>query len=242
MKRVIYAIETMFICCLIFTGTIFSQEDYHEDKRAQVEALCDACDKPDIPGGYAVAVIKNQKVEFQKPYGYSNYEHEIPFSSSTVFDFASVAKQFTGFAIALLVEQGKISLNDDIRQYLPEVPDFGEIITIRHLLFHTSGIRDWVGLVKLSGRYKVDVITDEFLMGIVKHQRELHFKPGERFLYSNTGYFLLAQIISRVTNKSFRELTDENIFKPLEMNNTLFLDDYREIIKGRASSYKRGKS
>jgi CubicO group peptidase (beta-lactamase class C family) len=208
----------------------------------QVEAICDASYRPDVPGGYAIAVIKDGKVEFKKSYGFSNSEHDVPFTSSTVFDFASVAKQFTGFGIAILVEQGRLSLDDDIRKYLPKVADFGEKITIRHLLYHTSGIRDWVGLVKLSGRYKTDVITDDFLMEIVEHQKELNFKPGERFQYSNTGYFLLAQIISRVTNQSFREWTDENIFGPLSMNNTHFSDDYTEIIRGRASSYKRSTS
>jgi CubicO group peptidase (beta-lactamase class C family) len=209
---------------------------------AQVEALLDACEQPDTPGGYAVAIIKDGKVVFKKSYGCANCEHDIPFTSSTVFDFASVAKQFTGYAVASLVEQGQLSLDDDIRQYLPELPDFGETITVRHLLYHTSGIRDWVALVKLSGRSETDVITDEFLMNIVTHQRELNFKPGERFLYSNTGYFLLAQIVSRVTGQSFREWTDENIFDPLGMHDTLFLDDYSEIVEGRASSYKHGPS
>jgi CubicO group peptidase (beta-lactamase class C family) len=215
-------------------------ESLYEDEIAQAEAILDACDRPDLPGGYAVAIIKDGKVVFKKAYGWANCEYDIPFTSSTVFDFASVAKQFTGYAIASLVSQGKISLDDDIRQYIPELPDFGETITVKHLLYHTSGIRDWVALVKLSGRNGTDVITDEFLMNIVMHQRELNFKPGERFLYSNTGYFLLAQIVSRVTGQSFREWTDENIFEPLGMQDTLFLDDYSEIIEGRASSYKHG--
>jgi CubicO group peptidase (beta-lactamase class C family) len=219
-----------------------SREDLYEDEIAQVEALLDACDRPDTPGGYAAAIIKDGAVVFKKSYGWANCEHDIPFTSSSVFDFASVSKQFTGFAVASLVRQGKLSLDDDIRQYLPEVPDFGETITVRHLLYHTSGIRDWVGLVKLSGRYETDVITDEFLMNIVTHQRELNFTPGEQFLYSNTGYFLLAQIVSRVTGQSFREWTDENIFQPLEMDDTFFLDDYSEIVKGRASSYRYGPS
>ena len=110
---------------------------------------------------------------FKKSYGWANCEHDIPFTSSTLFDYASVSKQFTGYAIASLVRQGKLSLDDDIRQYLPEAPDFGETITVGHLLYHTSGIRDWVGLVKLSGRHETDVITDEFLMNedqlVVEH-------------------------------------------------------------------------
>lgn len=222
-----------FIISMLFTFI------YYVQGLAQVEAICDAPYNPDIPGGYAIAVLKDGKVEFKKAYGYANSEHDIPFTSSTVFDYASVAKQFTGFGIALLVDQGKLALEDDIRRYLPEVPDFGTNITIRHLLYHTSGIRDWVGLVKLSGRYKSDVITDDFLMELVTHQKDLNFVPGERFQYSNTGYFLLARIIAKVTDQSFREWTRENIFLPLGMSHTHFSDDYSEIIKGRASSYRR---
>jgi CubicO group peptidase (beta-lactamase class C family) len=207
----------------------------------QVEDLGDAAHDPDLPGGFAIAVIDKGKVDFTKSWGYASSELQVPFTTSTVFDFASVAKQFTGFGIAVLAERGELSLEDDIRDYLPELPDFGERITIRHLLHHTSGIRDWVGLVKLSGRYMNDVISDDFLMELVLQQQELNFSPGEHFQYSNTGYFLLARILSRVTGQSFREWTHENIFRPLEMNNTHFSDDYSEIIMGRASAYKRLK-
>ena len=211
----------------------------HVHSYGQVEAIGDAANDPDLPGGFAIAVINEGKVDYKKAWGYASSELEVPFTTSTVFDFASVAKQFTGFAIATLVESGALSLDDDIRKYLPEVPDFGETITIRHLLSHTSGIRDWVGLVKLSGRNMGDVITDDFLMEMVKHQQELNFSPGEQFQYSNTGYFLLARIVSQVTGESFRKWTHENIFEPLQMSRTHFSDDYSEIIRGRASSYKR---
>jgi CubicO group peptidase (beta-lactamase class C family) len=117
------------------------------------------------------------------------------------------------------------------------VPDCGSVITIDHLLHHTSGLRDWVALVKISGRYMGDTITDDFLFRLISSQKELNFPPGEEFLYSNSGYFLLAQIVSRVTKTSFRNWCEENIFKPLEMNNTHFSDDHAEIIKGRADSY-----
>jgi len=206
---------------------------------AQVEAMGDAANDPDLPGGYAIGVINKGTVDFTKAWGYASSELEVPFTTSTVFDFASVAKQFTGFGIATLVESGDLSLDDDIRNYLPELPDFGERITVRHLLYHSSGIRDWVALVKLSGRFKKDVISDDFLMEMVQNQKDLNFSPGEHFQYSNTGYFLLARILSQVTGQSFREWTDENIFHPLEMKNTHFSDDYSEIIMGRASSYRR---
>jgi len=205
----------------------------------QVEVLGNEANDPELPGGFAIGVIKVGEVDFKKAWGYASTELEVPFTSSTVFDFASVAKQFTGLGIATLVEEGALSLDDDIRIYLPWVPDFGERITIRHLLYHSSGIRDWVGLVKLSGRYKNDVISDEFLMEMVQHQKELNFSPGEQFQYSNTGYFLLARILSEVSGQSFREWTRENIFLPLGMKDSHFSDDYAEIIPGRASSYKR---
>ena len=144
----------------------------------QVEAIGDAANDPDLPGGFAIAVINEGKVDYKNAWGCASSELEVPFTTSTVFDFASVAKQFTGFAIATLLENGALSLDDNIRKYLPEVPDFGETITIRNLLYHTSGIRDWVGLVKLSGRNMGDVITVDFLMELVKHQQELNFSPG----------------------------------------------------------------
>ena len=225
------------ICLVVFPELIYSQDDSSN----QIKSLFDACDTPDFPGGFAAAVVKDGKIVFKKGYGYANYEHKIPFTTSTVADYASVAKQFTGFAVAMLINKGKLDLKDDIRRYLPEVPDFGEKITISHLLYHTSGIRDWVGLVKISGRYKGDVITDDFIMKLVQNQKDLNFKSGENFQYSNTGYFLLARIVSSITKRSFRAWTQENIFEPLQMNDTHFCDDYRDIILNRASSYKRNE-
>lgn len=239
-ERTVYMMKNPLITLALFTlflcipGSAFPQEDGPE----RIKALFDACDKPELPGGFAAALVKDGKVIFANAYGYANDEYRIPFTLSTVADYASVAKQFTGLAIAMLVDEGKISLTDDIRTYLPEVPDFGYTITINHLLHHTSGIRDWVGLVKISGRYEEDVITDDLLMRLVSHQRELNFRPGDQFQYSNNGYFLLAQIVSRVAHKSFREWMKEKIFIPLEMNDTHFNDNFREIIPNRADSYR----
>lgn len=219
---------------------VFSKPIVSKDVQvSQIKALFDACDKPDTPGGFAAAIVKDGKVAFKNAYGYADFENKVPFTTSTVADYASMAKQFTGFAVAQLIKAGKLRLNDDIRVHLPEVPDFGDTITIGHLIYHTSGIRDWVGLVKISGRYMEDVITDDFIMKLVKNQKDLNFRPGEKFQYSNTGYFLLANIISRITGKSFREWTQENVFKPLQMKDTHFSDDHREIILNRADSYKQ---
>ncbi len=225
----------LLVCPSVFPGEALSQQD----PSSQIRALFDACDRPDTPGGFAAAVIKEGRVLFEGAYGFSNSEHKVPFTTHTVTDLASVAKQFTGFAVATLAQEGRLGLDDDIRRYLPELPDFGDTITVRHLLYHTSGIRDWVGLVKISGRYDEDVITDDFLMRLVVNQQDLNFRPGERFQYSNTGYFLLANIVFRVTGHPFSEWMRDNVFVPLEMTNTYFCDDHRAIIPNRASSYRK---
>lgn len=230
---------TIFMCMLVMIPQLACERD---DRVARIEALCDSLDRPDIPGGFAVAVVQDGRVLFKKAYGDADVEHAIPFTTSTVFEFASVAKQFAGFAVAVLVRDGKLSLDDEIHTYLPELPDFGEEITVRHLLHHTSGIRDWVALVKLSGRYEGDAITADYLMKLARNQRELNFNPGEEFRYSNLGYFLLARIVERITGQTFRQWTDENIFQPLGMSHTHFCDDYREIVPGRAGSYVRADS
>jgi CubicO group peptidase (beta-lactamase class C family) len=223
------------VCFIGFPMTLIGRDD----AMSQIKKIFDACDKPGIAGGFAVAALKDGKTVFKGGYGQANSEAKISFTTATVSDYASIAKQFVGLAMAMLIDEKKISLADDIRTYLPEVPDFNTKITIEHLLYHTSGIRDWVGLAMISGRGEEDVITDDFLMRLVAHQKELNFKPGDQFQYSNTGYFLLARIVSRVTNTSFREWMQENIFRPLEMNHTHFSDNYKDIIINRAVSYRK---
>ena len=156
----------------------------------------------------------------------------------TIFDIASVSKQFAGFAIATLAHEGKLSLDDDIRTYLSDVPDFGIRITIRHLLHHTSGLRDWVQSLVIAGDMMDDVISFKHILKMARHQKTLNFEPGTEFLYSNTGYNLLAEIVEKVTGDSFREWTDTHIFKPLAMTNTHFHDDHEMILKHRAYSYQ----
>jgi CubicO group peptidase (beta-lactamase class C family) len=150
---------------------------------------------------------------------------------------ASVSKQFTAFAVTLLADQGKLSLDDDIREYLPELHDFGTTITIRHLIHHTSGLRDQWTLLAMAGWRLDDVITLEHIMKLVRKQRELNFEPGAEHLYSNTGYTLLAEIVARVSGRSFREWTTKNIFEPLGMRQTHFHDDHELIVPHRAYSY-----
>jgi CubicO group peptidase (beta-lactamase class C family) len=206
----------------------------------KVDRLFAKWDKSDSPGA-AVVVLKNGKIVHQQGYGMANLEYGVPITPATIFDVASVSKQFTAMAIAILAKQGKISLDDDIRNYLPDIPDFGKTITIRHLLHHTSGLRSWGFLMQLEGLEWEDRLSYAHILQLARYQKELNFEPGEEYSYSNTGYTLLAEIVARVTGQSFREWTTINIFKPLGMTNTHFHDDHTEIVKNRASSYTPDK-
>ncbi len=202
----------------------------------KIDQLLALVDRPDSPGA-AVAVIQDGKTIYKKGFGSAQLEYEIPITPSTIFHVASVSKQFTAFAVAMLADQGKLSLDDDIRKHIPEVPDFGKTITLRHLIYHTSGLRDQWHLLRLAGWHWDDVMTLEHILTMVRNQKELNFDPGEERAYCNTGYTLLAETVARVTGQSFREWTQANIFEPLKMNNTHFHDDHEMLVPNRAYSY-----
>jgi CubicO group peptidase (beta-lactamase class C family) len=165
---------------------------------------------------------------------------DVRITPGTVFHVASMSKQFTAASIVLLAQQGKLSLDDDVRKYIPELPDFGQKITIRNLVHHTSGLRDQWDLLELAGwRYSRDLITDDDVMSVMKRQKELNFKPGERHVYCNTGYTLMGLIVKRVSGMTLREFTTKNIFEPLEMTHTHFRDDHAEILKHNAVGYEQ---
>ncbi len=210
------------------------------DTAANIEKSVDAIftdfDGIDKPGA-AVAVVQNGEVIFKKGYGSANLEYDIPVTPKTIFHVASISKQFTVFALLLLAEEGKVSLDDPIQKYIPEVPDFGEEITLRHLATHTSGMRDQWDLLNLAGWRWDDVITKEHVMKLVAKQKELNFTPGEQFMYCNTGFTLLAEVVARVSGKSFAEFTQERMFTPLKMTHSQFYDDHTKIVKNRAYSY-----
>jgi CubicO group peptidase (beta-lactamase class C family) len=189
--------------------------------------------------GVSIVVVKDGKTVFKKSYGSANLEHGIANTPQTAFQIASVSKQFTAFAIYLLAKEGRLSVEDDVRKYIPELPPYGKIIRIRHLLAHTSGIRDLAATLTLAGWHIEDVMTTEQILKVITRQNELNFEPGSAFGYSNTGYTLLAQIVERITKQSFTDYTSKNIFEPLQMTNTRFYNDYHTIIKNRAHSYEK---
>jgi CubicO group peptidase (beta-lactamase class C family) len=191
--------------------------------------------------GVSIAVVKDGVTVFKKGYGSANLEYAIPINTNTIFHVASVSKQFTAFSIYLLQKEGKISVEDDIRKYFPELPDYGRVIRVKHLLAHTSGLRDQWAILTLAGWRMDDVITTEQIIKLVCNQKELNFDPGTQFLYSNTGYTLLAELIKKVSGKSFSEYTNSKIFQPLEMNDSRFYDDHNKLIMNRAYSYENHK-
>jgi CubicO group peptidase (beta-lactamase class C family) len=208
-----------------------------EDKKvAAVDEVFADLGKPGSPG-CALGVYRDGKILYAKGYGLANVEENVPIAPESVFDIGSTSKQFTAASILLLQAQGKLSLGDDIRKYVPEIPDYGQKITILHLLNHTSGLRDYLTLMHLAGINTDSVTTDEDALQIVARQKALNFTPGSEWLYSNTGFFLLSIIAKRASGKTLREFAAENIFTPLAMTHTQFRDDHTELIPNRAMAY-----
>jgi CubicO group peptidase (beta-lactamase class C family) len=187
--------------------------------------------------GVAIGLIKNNQLIYEKYFGLANLDYEIPIHKETSFHVASVSKQFTAFAILLLEDEGKLSLEDDIRIYLPEMYQFEPKITIHHLLNHTSGLKDKYNLLRLSGWTLDDVITNEQVLELIFNQKTLNFKPNEKYMYSNTNYALLAEIVARVSKMSFAEFTHQRIFEPLQMYNSKFVDQEGQVVKNKSLSY-----
>ena len=186
--------------------------------------------RPDSPGA-SIAVIQNGKVIYSQGYGAANLEYSVPNTPTPVFHLASVSKQFTAFAIYLLAQDGKLSLDDDVRSYLPKLYDFGKVITIRQLLHHTSGVRDQWNLLALAGWRLDDEITDDDVARLLFQQTELNFAPGDQFVYSNSGYTLLAMVVKQVSAKTLPEFAKERIFDPLGMAHTHFQDNYGMVVR-----------
>jgi CubicO group peptidase (beta-lactamase class C family) len=191
---------------------------------------------PDGPG-CAVAVYRNGQIALAKGYGLANLEYGTRITPATPFIAGSVSKQFTAAAIALLVEEKRIALTDDVRKYVPELRDYGTPITVGHLVHHTSGLRDWWELVSLAGLRNDDTYAVQDVLDMTARQQGLNFAPGERYLYSNTGYILLGMVVQRATGKTLREFAAERIFTPLGMSASHFQDDHTLPVKGRAYAY-----
>lgn len=212
-----------------------------EDCTNRLDEIFKPWSQPGSPGA-AVAVIQHGKLVFEKGYGLANLEYDILVTPHTIYHVASVSKQFTAMALVLLENDSKLSLDDDVHKYLPELPDYEHPVTLRQLLQHTSGIRDQWQTLGLAGWRLDDVITQEQILRVLFRQRELNFVPGTRHLYSNGGYTLAAEVVARVSGKPFPVFCQERIFGPLGMTDTHFHDDHRRIVRDRAYSYEANGS
>lgn len=181
-------------------------------------------------------------MSYGRGYGLANLDWGIPISTSTVFDIGSVSKQFTASAVVLLHIDGILTLDDDARKWVPELPDYGNQITIRHLLNHTSGIRDYLTLMTLAGRGFLDVFDEFDGVELIAQQKALNFDPGEEYLYSNSGYLLLANIVRQASGMSVRQYLEERFFDPLGMAHSSIWDDNTEVVGNRATGYSPSDS
>jgi CubicO group peptidase (beta-lactamase class C family) len=206
---------------------------------AEVDRVFATWDRRDSPG-CALAVYKDDRIVYERGYGMADLEHDVRISPATVFYAGSVSKQFTAFAAALAIQQGRLQLDDSIRKFLPELPPYADAITIRHLVHHTSGLRDFYTLLSIAGRRQDALYDNASILRLAARQTALNFDPGNDYLYSNTGYTLLAIVIGRATGGSFADFAQAQIFKPLGMHASHFGDDASKLVKGRAYGYTWG--
>jgi CubicO group peptidase (beta-lactamase class C family) len=203
---------------------------------ARMDAVLAPLQKPDAPG-CAVGVSRSGSLVYQRYFGLADLERHVPITPKTKFFIASSSKQFTAMAVVLLALDGKIGLDDDVRKYVPELPDFGDKITIRHLLSHTSGFREETNLLTMAGWRISDRQTENDILRLLRRQRQLNFRPGDEYMYANTGFTLAAVVVSRVTKMSLPEFVAKRIFQPLGMTHTEIVDDRAKVIADRAIGY-----
>ena len=192
--------------------------------------------RPGSPG-CALGVMQEGRLSYAKGYGLASVELSVPITPATGFDIGSVSKQFTALAVVLLAQEGKLRLDDEIQKYLPEIPRYARPVTIRHLLHHTSGLRDYIDLLSWSGAQDESVTGEREALEILSRQKGANFEAGAEYRYSNSGFFLLSVIVKRASGQSLRQFAAERIFGPLAMTHSFFLDDHLELVPGKATSY-----
>jgi CubicO group peptidase (beta-lactamase class C family) len=203
-----------------------------------IDSIFAAWDSTSTPG-CALAVYRDGAIVHGRGYGMADLERNVPITTRSVFDIGSTSKQFAAASVILLEQQGRLSLDDDVRTHIPELPEYARPITIRHLLHHSSGVRDYIGLLVLGGARIDDVTTPDDALTAIARQKALNFEPGDEHLYSNSGYFLLSVIVERVAGESLRDFARKHIFEPLGMRHTQYLGSYSDIIPDRALAYSR---
>ena len=236
--RTIIIAGSVLVAWLLFSDSSSAQAYPRTELTIQVDELFAEWDGETSPGA-VVGIFMDGRIIYSKGYGVANLDYDIPITPQSVLRIGSISKQFVAMCIAILAEQGKLSFDDDIRTYLPEMPDYGNQVTIHHLLHHTSGIREYLALVNLIGKPEGSVFgyTTRELVELLSRQQKLNFEPGSQFSYTNSGYFLLAEIVTRVSGMKASAFAQENIFEPLSMTQTRFYDDPNAIIRNQAFGY-----
>jgi len=228
--------KKIFFLLLIFPYFLNVHAQLSSKEQSRIDSLFQTWDKPESPGA-ALGIIKNGQLVYSKGYGIADLEHDVAITPSSVFYMASVSKHFVTMCILLLEEEGKINLDVEIQEYLPDFPRYDWPLSIRNFIHHTSGVRDYLTLWELAGNSYMDKINEEAVYQLIKNQKSLNFEPGSEYLYSNSCYFMLGMIIEKVSGMSIREFGDTHLFEPLGMKNTHFHNDVYHIIKNRAFSY-----
>lgn len=235
MQRTITRILAAFAAVMLVAAGVQAQTP-RDSLAKRVDVLFADIDNTASPG-CALGVIRDGALVYARGYGMANLDEGIALSPSSAFYIASTSKQFTAASILLLAADGKLSLDDDVRKYIPELPDYGTPIKIRNLVHHTSGIRDYLGLLGLGAGRAENVMSDDDIIALIARQKSLNFKPGSEYSYSNSGYFLLGQIVKRVTGTSLAAYAESRIFRPLGMIHTQFHDDRLKTIHHRVIGY-----
>lgn len=227
---------TFLVALLAWPSGLLQAQEAQPDLE-RLDAIFESFDSARNPG-CAVGVDRDGKRVVERSYGMADLEFRVANSPETIFEAGSISKQFTAAAVVLLALDGALALDDDIRDYVPEVPDYGETITIRHLLTHTSGLRDWGSVAAISGWGRSSRSHDhDHVLDILSRQSALNYPPGDAYSYTNSGFNLLAVIVERVSGTSFADFSREHLFEPLGLRDTQWRDDYRTIVPGRSSAY-----
>ncbi len=224
------------LICLLLSLPSYSQ--LTEIQKEAIEEIFSPYDRTDQPG-CALALVKGGEIIFEKGYGMADLERSVCISPRTVFYAGSISKQFVASCALLLSEEGKLDLDASITDFFPDFPEYGNEITVQHLIYHTSGIRDYFGILEDEGLNYLNQIPADTIYALICRQDSLDFQPGDKYSYSNSGYLMLSMIIEQVSGMTFADFARENIFDPLGMDHSLFLDDARTLVPNRALGYHR---
>jgi CubicO group peptidase (beta-lactamase class C family) len=227
-----------FILLPLLCLSVFATAQTLKDTVARLDSFFAAHSVGDSTPGGVLMISRNGQILYKKYMGLASLEHKTPITENTVFEAASVSKQFTATSILLLAREGRISLDDDVRKYIPQLPDYGETIRIHHLLTHTSGLKDWRNITYISGWPTGKRLYNQSMaLDMICKQKSLNFMPGERYSYSNSGYDLLAVIVEKVSGMKFKDFVGERLLKLAGMNQSFFRPAHEQIIPHMASSY-----